>query len=461
MSKYSDTVVVICSRIQSSRIKQKPFLKIAGVPAIEHILRRLGTSYPIILAVPPGESQAYTEKIKSKTNLSFFEGFPDSPLHRMKAALKENAPYAKYVVRITHDDIFIDKKSMDDLIHECHDKKAGYGVSDGIFEGAGTEVISVQNLNYAADSTKENVEHISYFVRGKNMPDPVLLKVPTRMEIRRKYRMTLDYQNDYIVIQTVLRSLGPDASNDLICDFLDKHRWISNINKTPILTIYTCVYNTEKYIVESLSLPVFQSDDTERIVLDDGSTDCTLFRILQNNQFKHRKSPSLFISDENKGLASSCNRVLEEAKGKYIMRIDADDVLCGTGEQKIRKMIEIAESDLSAVVYPNHHVTDEKLKIIHENVSGCQSHHVGGALMNRSIINELKFTEGLRHWDSIDLYKRIKNRFPISYFTEPLFFYRKHAKNISRDTPERAEAFATIKSIYGNSDTTTSVIPYR
>lgn len=84
------------------------------------------------------------------------------------------------------------------------------------------------------------------------------------------------------------------------------------------------VYNAQDYLLETIISIKSQSyNDFELIVINDGSQDDSL-SILQEFQ-KHE--PRLRIVDrENKGLVCTLNELTSLAKGKYIARIDADDI---------------------------------------------------------------------------------------------------------------------------------------
>src|SRR5437667_451559 len=63
-------------------------------------------------------------------------------------------------------------------------------------------------------------------------------------------------------------------------------------------------------------------DDLELIVVDDASTDAT------SALLSAVEDPRLVVltNDEQAGLASSLNRGLAQAGGRYVARLDADDV---------------------------------------------------------------------------------------------------------------------------------------
>ncbi|MCE5336503.1 MAG: glycosyltransferase [Desulfobacteraceae bacterium] len=90
----------------------------------------------------------------------------------------------------------------------------------------------------------------------------------------------------------------------------------------PTITVITAVYNCEKYVRESIDSTLQQTfPDFELILIDDGSTDGTL-EILE----RYRDERITLIHQSNMGLAKSLNKGLWTARGKYIVRLDADDI---------------------------------------------------------------------------------------------------------------------------------------
>lgn len=91
----------------------------------------------------------------------------------------------------------------------------------------------------------------------------------------------------------------------------------------PLVSVIMSAYNAEKYISESTKSILNQSyKNIEFIVINDGSTDNTLSLI------KKFKDPRIILinNKKNKGLIYSLNRGLRLSKGKYIARMDADDI---------------------------------------------------------------------------------------------------------------------------------------
>ena len=85
-------------------------------------------------------------------------------------------------------------------------------------------------------------------------------------------------------------------------------------------------YNAEEYFYHAIESVVKQSyQDWELILVDDGSTDSSL-KIAEN--FSKKDNRIRVISDGlNKKLPYRLNQIIDESKGEYIARMDADDLI--------------------------------------------------------------------------------------------------------------------------------------
>nr|WP_321369256.1 glycosyltransferase [uncultured Draconibacterium sp.] len=83
------------------------------------------------------------------------------------------------------------------------------------------------------------------------------------------------------------------------------------------------VYNSEKYIDEAIQSILNQAyKNFELIVVEDGSEDKTYEKLKLYDDARIR----IIKNQYNIGLAASLNRAMKLAKGKYIARMDADDL---------------------------------------------------------------------------------------------------------------------------------------
>ncbi len=98
-----------------------------------------------------------------------------------------------------------------------------------------------------------------------------------------------------------------------------------------------------KKAIDSILNQTFQ--DFEFIICDDGSTDDTYSFIKKIT--KHDKRVIIIKNKKNSKLAFSLNQCLKIAKGKYIARMDADDISLPTRlEKEVRFLDEHLEYDI-------------------------------------------------------------------------------------------------------------------
>ncbi len=90
------------------------------------------------------------------------------------------------------------------------------------------------------------------------------------------------------------------------------------------------VYNAELYLADAIKSILEQTyRDFEFIIIDDGSTDRSI-EIVKS----FYDTRIVFLQQPNKGLAYSLNRGIRESRGKYIARMDADDISAPTRLEK-------------------------------------------------------------------------------------------------------------------------------
>ncbi len=91
------------------------------------------------------------------------------------------------------------------------------------------------------------------------------------------------------------------------------------------ISVVMPTYNAEKYLKESIESILNQTfKDFEFIIINDGSTDNSL-KIIKGYERKDKRI-ILINNPKNLGLQKTLNKGLEVAKGKYIVRMDADDI---------------------------------------------------------------------------------------------------------------------------------------
>ena len=114
------------------------------------------------------------------------------------------------------------------------------------------------------------------------------------------------------------------------------------------ITVAICAYNCEKYIEETLTSILNQTfQDFDLLIINDCSSDDTILLIedyLKKNQREYR----LINLEVNDGIANARHLALLEAKTKYILFIDSDDLPHTRLVEKEYKMIS-SDDDIIAV----------------------------------------------------------------------------------------------------------------
>jgi glycosyltransferase involved in cell wall biosynthesis len=107
----------------------------------------------------------------------------------------------------------------------------------------------------------------------------------------------------------------------------------------PLVSILIPSYNAQEWIADTLRSALAQTwERKEIIVVDDGSTDKTLFIARQfESDCVH------IVSQKNQGAASARNTALSVCQGDYIQWLDADDLLA---PDKIAKQLAVLDQNL-------------------------------------------------------------------------------------------------------------------
>ena len=105
------------------------------------------------------------------------------------------------------------------------------------------------------------------------------------------------------------------------------------------LSIIIPCYNVENFVQKCAnSILVQKGFDCELIFVNDGSKDNTL-HVLENLAIKDNRIK--VINQENQGLSGARNTGIENAKGDYIMFVDADDWLESNAFDIISKNLQL------------------------------------------------------------------------------------------------------------------------
>jgi hypothetical protein len=174
----------------------------------------------------------------------------------------------------------------------------------------------------------------------------------------------------------------------------------------------------------------------EVVVVDDGSPDAT--RDVAASYAEVR-----YVKQQNKGPSAARNRGLAEARGAYLVFLDADDMLLppavAAGLQALYSHADCAfvsghyrwvgpDGEVRTVYEPDRVDGNHYEALLRLNYIG----HPGSVVYRRSVLEEVGgFDEKLRGCEDYDLYLRITRQFPVCRHYRLVADYRRHDANFS------------------------------
>lgn len=242
------------------------------------------------------------------------------------------------------------------------------------------------------------------------------------------------------------------------------------MKKSPLVTVYITNYNYEKYIQQSIESVLSQSfQNFELIIIDDGSQDCShdIIETYRNN------NKITIIYQKNKGLNITNNVAMRIAKGKYIMRLDADDFLA---EDALERMVELLEKDDKlGLVFPDYFYADESGNVIGQEVRHDfekevslfdQPAHGACTMIRLSFLKDIGgYNESFTCQDGYDLWLKFVFNYTVNNIDKPLFYYRRHGNNLTNNEGKILATRRAIKQTflknYDVNNCTLIVIPVR
>lgn len=177
------------------------------------------------------------------------------------------------------------------------------------------------------------------------------------------------------------------------------------------LTIIVPVYNTSKYLKRCVdSLLVQANEDTEILLINDGSTDDSE-EILKEYE-KNNSETIKYYKKENAGIADTRNFGISKANGNYIMFVDSDDYI---KENLIKDLKPYMDNDIELIKFKLERV-DEKGQAL-DKVDGPIFKNVSG----EEAFNMLAFSDVLLDSPCVYLFKKelfTENNFKFKVGTE-------------------------------------------
>ncbi|MCO6441976.1 MAG: glycosyltransferase [Nitrococcus mobilis] len=207
---------------------------------------------------------------------------------------------------------------------------------------------------------------------------------------------------------------------------------------TILVSVILPFYNSKRMLRTALeSLRNQRLETMEIVAIDDGSSDASA--ALLEAAARQGLSVNLLKNYRNIGIVASLNRGLDEARGRFIARMDADDIsmphrishqvaflektgidLCGSW------FVEFGQGISRTVRWP---YTEAALRaaILFQNTI-CHP----TVMARREVFEQFRYRETYRLAEDYDLFARASAKFRLANIPEPLLRYRRHPQQATQ-----------------------------
>ena len=225
---------MITVRSQSTRLPEKCFLPFGDCSVLEHVIRRAKhfNISPIVCTTTQSEDDRVIE-IAKQEDVRYFRGSVQDKLLRWRDACREHD--VKDFITVDADDPFFDGKlshksiktlreEFDFIKHPVQQPYSGY------YEGCVGYSLRLSIIEDACRLKKtDDTEMMWHFIEA--VPNVRISHLDVKSDkVEFPTRLTLDYQEDYWLLCSILRIIGPFSERDEISDLLKANPDFYKIN---------------------------------------------------------------------------------------------------------------------------------------------------------------------------------------------------------------------------------------
>ena len=210
------------------------------------------------------------------------------------------------------------------------------------------------------------------------------------------------------------------------------------MNNPPKITVLLPVYNRDDYLCQAIKIVLGQNfKDFELLIINDGSTDKSVEIV---NSFKDNRI-RLVNNEKNLGLIKTLNKGIELAKGKYIARMDSDDICLGN---RLGNQYNFMEANPSITISGGwfRRINGKPGPVVKvatnpEEIKALLFFHTPIAhptlIFNREnmLKHKLYYNESYKHAEDFELWVRASRLVNISNIKKVILHYRIHPSQIT------------------------------
>jgi glycosyltransferase involved in cell wall biosynthesis len=217
-------------------------------------------------------------------------------------------------------------------------------------------------------------------------------------------------------------------------------------SNTPLVSVIMPVYNAQKHLVEAVNSILNQSySNLELIIINDGSTDKSeeILLTLTNTRIRYVKNK------KNLGVSKTLNIGLQLARGKYVARMDADDL---SMPKRIEKQVKFLEKNKDHGMIGTQYINMDKHRTLYEIGAQIQKHSEivyaiqsmnvfchGSVMFRNSFIKKEKIRYRTIKFEDYELWTRIVKKTKTANIPEVLYVYMNNPSGVFLQNKENME----------------------
>lgn len=222
--------IYLSVRNKSTRYPGKVLKEIKGKTITDHLIQRLKTTRKasqVIVCTSTNPNDDILVEIARKNHVEYFRGSEDDKLDRyLNASKKFNTDL---IIVVDGDDVFCDPLFIDECIERFQRTNADYITINNAPLGSSPFCVNPRALEKVCNIKKEKDTEVwgAYFTQS-GMFKTSFIEIDTKLN-RPDIRLTLDYKEDFMLIEKIFDALYIEGKIFYITDIVD---WL---NKNPKL----------------------------------------------------------------------------------------------------------------------------------------------------------------------------------------------------------------------------------
>lgn len=231
-------IIVIQARSGSKRFPNKIFKNIGSITILDQIInisKSIDKVENIFIATTTLEEDNLIEDICTVNNIHCFRGDVGNVYSRYSTIAKNYTDINDNTIRLTADNPLLNKNIIESVLNN-HLKNKNFYTSNILYRtwprGLDVEVIKNEYFfsDYSKSMNKDDFEHVTLYIR-KNLKNFKIQNVQSSSEeFMPNLRLCVDYEEDLVFINHIIKKLGLKPSIQNIINYLKENPQLLKIN---------------------------------------------------------------------------------------------------------------------------------------------------------------------------------------------------------------------------------------